>query len=268
MGCDSVAALKTECEVQIHRLDEKITDDAIPDAEVARIEAELARLPAEIQTIQRTKDELVRRESEDRGTIKGSLGDLPERILATERRLETCRAAIRDLNTDRKAAEMARDLFVELAEDFELLLEKLAQDIAATYGSIVGAPRTVRLGQLDPQSASIIDAGGASRSLGNLSSGTRDAFLLAARLSLAGSMREGDGIIVLDDPFHAVDKSRAVNLLRLLERFHADRGWQIILFSKEESLAPLCREIFTDTTVHLLSRAHVNGHKIPAVQDA
>lgn len=80
------------------------------------------------------------------------------------------------------------------------------------------------------------DAGGGHRSLDHLSTGTKDAVVLAAKLALALQHREGPGILVLDDPFLAMDDERETRALRLLGDFHFRHGWQIILLTKESHL--------------------------------
>nr|MBP7494562.1 hypothetical protein [Spirochaetales bacterium] len=79
-----------------------------------------------------------------------------------------------------------------------------------------------------------------------LSTGTRDAFFLAARLTLArrSAPSGGRAIIVLDEPFLTLDKNRTENALRVLKEFHETTGWQIFLFTKEEELAEQVRSFF------------------------
>lgn len=91
---------------------------------------------------------------------------------------------------------------------------------------------------LDQKQIMVEDASGGERALENLSSGTRDAVVLAAKLALALKTRDKAGILVLDDPFLAMDREREERALRMLQDFHMRHGWQIILLTKD----PLLRD--------------------------
>jgi uncharacterized protein YhaN len=77
-----------------------------------------------------------------------------------------------------------------------------------------------------------------------LSSGTRDAFLLAARLALARKSTGRRALIVLDEPFIALDRKRTGRALSVLKAFFEKTGWQIILFTKDEALEKQVRAVF------------------------
>jgi len=72
-----------------------------------------------------------------------------------------------------------------------------------------------------------------------LSTGTRDAFLLAARLTLARKALQGDreAILVMDEPFLTLDTERVARALEVLQEFQRNTGWQIFLFTKDAELA-------------------------------
>jgi hypothetical protein len=154
----------------------------------------------------------------------------------------------------RKAAAIARDLFAEIARDSDVLMEQLAGEIASTYGDLVGGARGVSLAAFDVARARAVDAGGEQRDLEALSSGTRDLLLLAARLALASRSRPGRALIVLDEPFQTIDDDRSGRALALLKRFQEERGWQILLFSKDDGVASRLRTVFPDVLVHRLAR--------------
>ena len=72
--------------------------------------------------------------------------------------------------------------------------------------------------------------GGMTRPLEAYSMGTRDAYSLAARLSLVDSLYEGEKpFIILDDPFTAFDDKKTASALKLLSEFAKEK--QIIYFT-------------------------------------
>lgn len=107
--------------------------------------------------------------------------------------------------------------------------------------------RAVALLGLDQKQIQVDDAAGGRRALDNLSSGTQDAVVLAAKLALALKTRgEGKGLLVLDDPFLAMDRQREERALRMLQDFHLRHGWQIILLTKDAHLRDGMVRLFPD----------------------
>jgi ABC-type Mn2+/Zn2+ transport system ATPase subunit len=98
---------------------------------------------------------------------------------------------------------------------------------------------------LEDRLIQVKDAGGGTRSLDNLSTGTRHAMVLAAKLAMALKHRQGPGILVLDEPFLAMDDERETRALELLRDFHTQHGWQIILMTKEIGLKDKVLKLFT-----------------------
>jgi len=251
-GCADEATLRAELDRRLRDLEARILEAPLRDPEIRRLEADRVRLAETLATIAADRESAKEGIDLERGGIRSALGELPQRIVATERGIAACRRELARMECARKAAALARDLFAEIARDSDVLMEQLAGEIAATYGDLVGASREVRLTAFDVAAARVVDAGGEPRNLGDLSSGTRDLFLLAARLTLAARSRQGKALIVLDEPFQAIDAGRAERALVLLRRFHEERGWQVLLFTKDESLVPRLRSVFQDLVAHRL----------------
>ena len=89
------------------------------------------------------------------------------------------------------------------------------------------------------------DAGGTDRSLDTLSGGTRDSFMLAARLAMALKAREGQGLLILDDPFLSFDPHRRRNAMRMLEKFQDETDWQLIFLLKDPLLLADIKGVFS-----------------------
>jgi DNA repair exonuclease SbcCD ATPase subunit len=95
-------------------------------------------------------------------------------------------------------------------------------------------------------SADVADGDGGARPEEFLSAGTRDAFLLAARLTLARKSVAAGGraLVVLDEPFIALDRARTARALDVLKEFHETAGWQIVIFTKDEVLEKQAEKVF------------------------
>ena len=101
------------------------------------------------------------------------------------------------------------------------------------------------------------DAGGTGRRIEHLSSGTRDSFVFSARIALAGNSREADdpAMLILDEPFLTLDEPRERQCLEFLREFQQERGWQLVILTKEARLRDLASEVFADAHVlHQLER--------------
>ena len=242
-------ALKAECLVRISQLDGVIASEPVGEGELRRAESDLAAFRDELVHLRREKEGLLAAVSGGLGEVKGSLGDLPARILAKEREVTDLSAKIEEIGLARRAAALARDLFQELARDSDVLLDRLAAEIGRSFGDLIRSERPVSLERLDLGGIAVTDAGGTPRPVDLLSHGTRDSFLFAARLTLAAQSREGDGILVLDDPFPALDERRVESALAFLARFRERTGWQLILFSKESSIERSARALFGEIEV-------------------
>ena len=257
--------LGRECRVRIQNLDQSITARALDEPTRRRLEARQRELEADIVERTRAWTALSAEHSRERGRIQGSLGNLPERIRAAEQELERCTAAVAEMETDRKAAALAAQIMGTIAVDSDGRLDGLSAEIAELYAGIVCSPAhspdfEVRLDGLDLGSASARDASGSEQSYANLSQGTRDAVALAARLALATKTGRTTGILVLDEPFLALDHQRVEGALRVLRSFRERQGWQMVILTKDPQLAVSARAVFGESArIHELEGLTTSG---------
>lgn len=249
--------LKTECETLVAGLDKEITDEKLSEAAMTLLRLEAASLRDERAAV--TAREVSVRSTLDKseGEIKGSLGDLPGRIYEAQTALRRCTGELLRMEIDRKAAATVRDIFDEMSRDTDEAFDAISADITWNFAGMLSGDRRVSVGSFKADRIQVSDAGGGRRALENLSTGTRDAFHLAARLALALRSHEKGkpGLIVLDEPFHSLDRARSLNVLRVLRSFHSEHGWQIILFSKEEEMAAEMQKLFPEVKIHRLEPA-------------
>jgi DNA repair exonuclease SbcCD ATPase subunit len=205
--------------------------------------AALQRLHRQAQDLETTRQGLEREEkrmlqdtSLQAGAVRGTLGKLAAEIVRAEEVLLQLEDQIKELECDRRAAAIAHGIFKEIGEGADLLLAGLARELEAVLEPILPGGRAVALLGLDQKQITVQDAGGGKRALENLSSGTRDAVVLAAKLALAVKAREGKGLLLLDDPFQSMDREREERALRMIQEFHLRHGWQVILLTKDAHL--------------------------------
>lgn len=136
----------------------------------------------------------------------------------------------------RAGAELAAGVYREIETDSSRKFAGLAREVGALLAMVLPGS-DLHIGSLELEKVTLKDAGGAMRALDELSSGTRDSFMLAARLTLAAAARGKEpGLLLLDDPFTALDARRRAAALDLLKYFQKETGWQLIVFTKDRTL--------------------------------
>jgi AAA domain, putative AbiEii toxin, Type IV TA system len=250
--CADAAALKSECISRIETLEKKITDGRLPDPDVKLKEREIDTLRKGLEEKQSQHVRMVQQVSESKGVVKGSLAGIPEQIVQAERRVNELEGQIAEIDLMRQASQQAAEIFGEIERDAGAIFFDLTKDIGALFGEILPETREIAIKDLGDGSITVKDAGGAPRALDDLSQGTRDSFLFAARLALSVRAAPEGGLLLLDEPFLSLDADREDRALRMLKSFQEKEGRQIIIFGKEKNLTERLRRLFPDLVVHNL----------------
>jgi len=210
------------------------------DAELARLKHELAELGSEARNIEAALNKANTALQTNLAVSGARLGGLPERINQAETVVELDKEELADLELQSEAYSMASRVFRTLAETSVMAFEALGKEVTATLRAALPEAYAEFRG-FEAGGAAVTDASGITRPVRNLSSGMRDLFLLAARLTMARRARLGpDGLapslLVLDEPFYTLDPARERLALKLLAAFHKSTGWQIIILTKDAAI--------------------------------
>ena len=239
-------AFRRDVRRKLQGLDEEgVPHQGLDEAALQRLKRRRQELRGQQEEAGRLVLELSDRRSGMAGEIRGAFGKLAGQIVECEDKLAAAEAVIRRLEADKKAAALVLEIFQEIGAGADLLLAGLAREMETMLALILPAGRAVSLSGLDDKQIQVEDAGGGKRSLDQLSTGTKHAMVLAAKLAMALKHRQGPGILVLDEPFLAMDGERETKALELLRDFHERHGWQIILLTKEAALKAKAEGIFT-----------------------
>lgn len=222
-------------------------------AELKGLERTRAEKAGELEAARERLAGLQRSHERTQGEIQGSLGEIPQELVGREGELREVENRIEALRGDREAAALLQELFARIAQDSEANLLALGRELSLQFQQIVAQARPVEIQALATDSLTLADEAGCARPLPLLSTGTRNAFLLAARAALARKAYPQGGLLVLDEPFLALDTGRTAGALRMLKGLRAEGSWQLVLFTKDETLLPLVREIFPEAQIHLLA---------------
>lgn len=210
------------------------------DADLARLNHELSMLDIEARNIEAALNKAAAALETNRAVSGARLGGLPERLNQAETVLELDKEELKDLELQAEAYNIASGVFKHLAETSAIVFETLGKEVTETLRAIMPEAHS-EFRNFEAAGASVTDAGGITRPIKNLSTGMRDLFMLAARLTIARRARLGPeglapAMLVLDEPFYTLDPERERLALKLLGNFHKNTGWQIIILTKDAAL--------------------------------
>jgi DNA repair exonuclease SbcCD ATPase subunit len=245
--------LKTECYARFKLLEKEITEAPLSPNEEQRLKNQLEQAQGKMKELTGEKGNIQSRIDREEGIVKGSMGNIPEKIIVLENKIRDTLNEINSMEQTRKANALASAIFLEMAEDSEILFQDLSKDMIGFLKVIINRDANIEMNQLDAESIFIQDAGNTLRSIDLLSRGTQDCFFLAARLTLALKAAGSPSLLILDEPFHALDPGRVLSAVTLLKEFYEQTNWQIIFFSKEPDFEGLFKKVFPDVRTYRLS---------------
>lgn len=242
--------LRRLCDRKLREFDEAaIPGEGKSENEIIKLKKSVDEKSNEMERISKELQKLREDQIEKGGVIRGSLGDIPDQIIQEGARIQKYDGMIENNRVEREAAELTSEIFRDVAQDSEAALAELSKSLSEEVGEIVGSSREATVSYLDTSSISMTDSGGAERPLEDLSSGTRNSFLFAARLVLAKRAAGGKSLLILDEPFTSFDTDRLGNALAVLKKFHDDNDWQVIVLTKDEFLVDQVKKIFPEEKV-------------------
>ena len=245
-SCVDAEELKDKLFTEKEALERKGVDPAkANEPELGRLKARAAALSDEMQAYERTLAELNTALTGARAASGARLEGLPERINRAETGIAAANEEIADRELQIQAFALAAEVFNRLAATSNLAFEALGKEVSATLAAVLPGARA-EFAAFDAGTASLKDAGGSLRKIEQLSSGARDLFMLAARITMAKKARTTGGklspaLLVLDEPFYTLDAVRTQAALKLLAAFHKETGWQIVILTKDTGVAPAAK---------------------------
>ncbi len=237
--------------------EEGIPEKGRDEASVVRLGRDRQEILTRIELLNSRERNILSEREGLAGEIRGALGNLAEEIVRGEATLFKMSQEIQSLELDKRAAAMALEIFRGIGDGSDHMLSALASEMDLMLEIILSDDRNISLSSLEKASFQVHDAGGQARSLENLSTGTRDAVVLSARLALALKSRNGAGILVLDEPFLAMDETRESSALELLRVFQSQHGWQILFLTKGQRLCQKIKALFEGALIVNLNTVNI-----------
>ncbi|HAT72549.1 MAG TPA: hypothetical protein DCS63_07015 [Elusimicrobia bacterium] len=261
LGCSGEEELKDKLFAENGDLERRGIEPAQgAEADLARLRRQLAEMAEKAHAAEAAFNRVSAELGTSRAVSEARLGGLPARLNQAETELEAEKAELAELELQAGAYAMAAGVFTRLAETSAMAFETLGKEVTGTLRAVL--PEVyAEFKAFDAEGAAVTDAGGIKRSVKNLSSGMRDLFMLAARLTIARRARLGpDGLapalLVLDEPFYTLDAARERAAIKLLNNFHKTTGWQVIILTKDATLSATAKAEgipVTDVTLSAIS---------------
>lgn len=257
VGAESVEQLETLLRTRLADLERSIDGPELVGDAARGLESELAAQRQALDGKLAEERVHVERLAGEQGELRATLGKLPEDIAGAESRIAKLEADRVASVTLARADELAAIVFDSVAQDTQVTVQLLAAETTSRLAMVVtGTGRSVEIAKLeDTESITMTDVGGKSRRLEHLSRGTRDALLFAVRLALAEKLAGSVRVLLLDDPFGALDPERIRGLLTLLDEFRKRADFQLIFFTKETAFVTAVQGAFAGVKVHVLTVA-------------
>ncbi|TVR93837.1 MAG: hypothetical protein EA428_01355 [Spirochaetaceae bacterium] len=247
-----IPRLESYCAREIRHIDEQLKRERLTQDE-QRIKRNLHDGNRKrLDELEQERELLMGRSEREHGKLSDRLTRLPREVLRLEKEIAGLDSVLQAAELRRKGAAKAAEIFFGIAEDTGNLLLELAAGISADYHHIVGPRDALQLQEFGLERATVPDRSGAARLPEQLSEGTRDAFMLAARLALAVRSRPEAAVFVLDEPFTAFDPERTRNALLLLAQKQDEHPYQYLFFTKDPLLLDLLKEVFPELQLHEL----------------
>ncbi len=258
LRCSGDDEIRDRLLMEKEALDHKGVDPSKADEpELERLKARAAELNEDVHSVAAAASEVNSALEKARAVAGARLEGLPERINRLEAENASDREELAGLELQKQAYRLAADVFRKLAEESTAAFAELGKEVTAMLSRAVPELKAQFI-SFKAGEAGMKDAGGAVRPVKYLSSGARDLFMLAARLTMAEDCRrDADGnispaLLVLDDPFYTLDSARTRAALKLLADFQKETGWQIIILTKDFTLPDAAREATSQITEQTL----------------
>lgn len=245
--------LKLEIERKLKNLDEdNVPDIGLNENEYKILEGKKVALEKELflfKDILAVKDKT---QGEQKGKLSGISESVLESILKDEREKIKIQKEIDEIYLKKEGAKLAENILMHINEDMNRVLLDLSTEISEEISTILGT-RKVEIEKLHHDNFKLEDATGNMLDVDLLSNGTRDIFLFILKLAFIRKNNRNLKLLLLDEPFLALDRERQIKCLNYLKVFKEKTGFQIIFLTKEQGLKEDIEHVFIDVQLNELS---------------
>lgn len=223
-----------------------IQEPKLNDAEFQNLKFQRNQIEKELDTLKKNDQNLYSSTENLKAQLDAKLKPLSESILNTQTELIAKKNSKEELEINLEATKLACEIFKELADEASDTLRTLAEEISNSSNSIFSENRKVIIHELKDDKIHMIDKGNSERVIDHLSLGTKDAFYIAAKLSLCNKRDPDLKLFLMDEPFLSLDEERERKTLQVIQDYVNNNGWQLVILSKDQNLKSIVQEIFQE----------------------
>lgn len=253
VSLDQLSMQREEIERQLRGFDEEgVPNEGLADDALQRLENQHKEKKSLCEEL---REQYAKKRSENdlsTGQVQGELKGIPEAIALLESDERRLQLEIQQGEQTKEAARIAASLFMEIDEESDLMMAQIAKGTKEYLRIVLLATTEVEATDLKEGEISVTDATGTMRSMNQLSRGTRDAVVLAARLALAECCNGSQSLLILDEPFLTLDEDREKKALEMLLKFQRKNQWQLVFLTKERRLLNQVKKVFEDAVINYL----------------
>ena len=243
-------------ESKTYPLDEK----PLSQKELAALEGKVNGLQAEKESTSQKLAELATDLTRSSVETQMRVGALSEQQVRAEKDLEALKAGHEKGQLEMASLLLLKDIVESIEGDTNEQFKVLADDLSKYLVVMLPYNKAItvnNLARLDATNAT--DRYGSELEITRLSSGTRDAFYLAARLAFLEKVQvQGDAFLLLDDPFVFMDRARAARAMKAILLFRKEKELPIALFTKDEATKDDFLSIFPSAAVVEMDSLGIN----------
>jgi DNA repair exonuclease SbcCD ATPase subunit len=155
-----------------------------------------------------------------------------------------------------ESLKLFKSIVSEISSDMSSKFAILSDGINKYLEVILDNKRKITIKSLDNvQNIKCTDFYGKDINALQLSSGTRDAFVLSSRLALLEKIGINDkGLLILDDPFVLMDAERQSRAIQAIKSYYEDNKTPLLFFTKDAALKDELCKLFPEASLIKLER--------------
>lgn len=239
---------QVELQTKVVQLEKEITEESLSEAEETRLKRDQDLQEKSLASLRAQSTSAQALVSKDSGAYSVRMATLPQELYDVQKNISELEEQIEKFDMDVQAAALAGNIFESLQSEQSDIFENLSGEISRFYGQLFPENRNIVLNAFDQKKIVVQESSGSLRALEHVSTATVSAFYLAARLAFALKTRnEGEGILLLDEPFASFDLSRQSHAVHFIRSFVEESKMQLVLMTKEVALVALLRDEFKDS---------------------
>jgi DNA repair exonuclease SbcCD ATPase subunit len=155
---------------------------------------------------------------------------------------EACNKKMLEMDSMRLLKAIVSEIAVDATEKFSVLSESINKYLSVILDKNSNIKFT---GFTNLDDVQCLDHYDHVREANQLSSGTKDALVLAARLALLEKVDlQKDAFLILDDPFVLMDYERQNKAIKALKKFYDDTKMAIVVFTKDQTVRDMVKAQF------------------------